>query len=423
MGVVYRALDTKLNRPVAIKLLSDDLADAAARRRFQREAQTASSLNHPHIVTVYDVGEVDGRQYLVTEFVDGGTLKDWAQATKRTWRQIIELLTGVADGLAAAHAAGIVHRDIKPENILVAKNGYAKLADFGLAKLWEATDSLAVTRTLSAGHTRPGMIVGTIAYMSPEQAAGQPVDARSDIFSFGVVLYELLAGRRPFEGATDLERLQALISRPAPPLAESSLDLPADLRNVVEKALEKDPAERYQTARELVVDLRRLTRATTRAKPGTTAAIAKRWKVIVPAAAAALAFSVAGYFYFHRPPTLTDKDTIVLADFENKTGDPVFDDTLRQGLSVELQQSPFLSLISDRQVQQTAGADGTAERGAADFGNGSANLRANGKCRWFWKARSPALEANMYWACARGTATPETFWIRSRSRRRGEKMS
>src|SRR5437868_5465892 len=140
MGSVYRALDTKLNRPVAIKFLSNDLADAAARRRFQREAQTASSLNHPHIVTVHDIGEVDGRQYLVTEFVDGGTLKDWAQATTRTWRQIIELLIGVADGLAAAHAAGIVHRDIKPENILVPKNGYAKLADFGLAKLWEVTD-------------------------------------------------------------------------------------------------------------------------------------------------------------------------------------------------------------------------------------------------------------------------------------------
>ena len=266
MGEVYRALDTKLNRPVAIKFLSDELADADARRRFQREAQTASSLNHPHIVTVHDVGEFDGRQFLVTEFVDGGTLKDWAQAAKRTWRETIELLTGVADGLAAAHAAGIVHRDIKPENILVAKNGYAKLSDFGLAKLWEATDNLELTRTRSAGHTRPGMIVGTIAYMSPEQAAGQPADARSDIFSFGVVLYELVAGRRPFEGATDLERLQALIGRPPPPLADSSPDLPADLRNLVEKALEKDPAERYQTARELVVDLRRSTRATTTAR-------------------------------------------------------------------------------------------------------------------------------------------------------------
>jgi len=353
MGVVYRALDTKLNRPVAIKLLSDELADAAARRRFQREAQTASSLNHPHIVTVYDVGEVDGRQYLVTEFVDGGTLKDWAQTAKRTWLQIIELLIGVADGLAAAHAADIVHRDIKPENILVAKNGYAKLADFGLAKLWEATDSVAATETFSAEHTRPGMILGTISYMSPEQAAGQPVDARSDIFSFGVVLYELLAGRRPFEGATDLERLQDLIGRPAPPLA-SSLDLPAELRNVVEKALEKDPADRYQTARELVVDLRRLARVSTTAKPVTAAATGKRWKVLVSVAGAVLALLVVGgYFFARRPTTLTNKDTIVLADFENRTGDPVFDDTLRQGLSVELQQSPFLSLISDQQVQQT----------------------------------------------------------------------
>ena len=169
--------------------------------------------------------------------------------------------------------------------------------------------------------------------MSPEQAAGQAVDARSDIFSFGVVLYELLAGRRPFEGATDLERLQALIGRPAPPLAESSLDLPADLRNIVEKALEKDPDNRYQTARELVVDLRRLTRVTTSAQTASTGASAKRWKVIVPAATAALALFVAGYVYFHRPPILTEKDTIVLADFDNRTGDPVFDDTLRQGLS------------------------------------------------------------------------------------------
>src|SRR5690242_12078018 len=154
MGTVYRALDTKLNRPVAIKFLSNELADAAACRRFQREAQMASSLNHPHIVTVYDVGEFEGRQYLVTEFIDGGTLKDWARSEKRTWRQVVELMVGVADGLAAAHQAGILHRDIKPANILVAKNGYAKLADFGLAKLAESTEGDA-TRTLTEGQTRP----------------------------------------------------------------------------------------------------------------------------------------------------------------------------------------------------------------------------------------------------------------------------
>src|SRR5262245_12984771 len=195
MGTVYRALDTKLNRAVAIKFLSDELADVNARRRFQREAQMASSLNHPHIVTVYDVGEYEGRQYIVTELIDGGTLKDWAREEKRTWKQVVELLTGVADGLAAAHQAGITHRDIKPANVLVAKNGYAKLADFGLAKLADA--ETGVTRALTASHTREGVILGTVAYMSPEQASGKPVDARSDIFSFGIVLYELLIGRHP----------------------------------------------------------------------------------------------------------------------------------------------------------------------------------------------------------------------------------
>src|SRR6185369_8653464 len=197
MGTVYLALDTKLNRPVAIKFLSDDLADAAARRRFQREAQMASSLNHPHILTVLDVGELGGRQYLVTEFIDGGTLKDWAKAENHSWRQVVDLLTGVADGLAAAHGAAILHRDIKPTNILVAKNGYAKLADFGLAKLDEDKQP-DTTGTLTEGRTRPGVVLGTIAYMSPEQASGKKLDARSDIFSFGVVLYELLAGKKPF---------------------------------------------------------------------------------------------------------------------------------------------------------------------------------------------------------------------------------
>ena len=219
MGMVFRALDTKLNRPVAVKFLADDLADAAARRRFRREAQMASSLNHPHIVTVHDVAEFEGRQYLVTEFVDGGTLKDWAKAEKRTWREIVELLIGVADCLATAHAAGILHRDIKPDNILITKSGYAKLADFGLAKLAEDSARDDATRTLTEGRTRPGVVIGTIAYMSPEQASGRPVDARSDIFSFGVVLYELLAGRRPFQGATDLEVLQTIIHGDPQPLA------------------------------------------------------------------------------------------------------------------------------------------------------------------------------------------------------------
>ena len=176
MGVVYRARDTRLNRPVAIKFLSDELADAAARRRFQREAQMASSLNHPHILTVYDAGEFEGRQYLVTEFVDGGTLKQWAKQQPRSWQDAAELLTGVADGLAAAHQAGILHRDIKPDNILITSTGYAKLSDFGLAKLEEGARPSDVTRTLTEGRTRPGMIVGTIAYMSPEQASG---DVRS----------------------------------------------------------------------------------------------------------------------------------------------------------------------------------------------------------------------------------------------------
>ena len=182
MGVVYRALDTRLNRPVAVKFLFDGLADPAARRRFQREAQTASSLNHPHILTVYDAGDFEGRQYLVTEFVDGGTLKDWARAQKRSWREIVALLAGVADGLAAAHAAGILHRDIKPDNILVGKNGYAKLADFGLAKLEEhARPGGRHAHTLET--TRPGMILGTFAYMSPEQACGPARRMRAAISS------------------------------------------------------------------------------------------------------------------------------------------------------------------------------------------------------------------------------------------------
>ena len=220
MGIVYRATDTKLNRPAAVKVLPENLADPEARRRFQREAQMVSSLNHPHIVTVYDAGEYQDRQYLITEYVDGGTLRQWA-AQPRGWQKIVELLIGVADGIAVAHEAGILHRDIKPENILLAKSGYAKLADFGLAKLLEV-DPLADDAFQGLKPGNDSTLIGTAAYMSPEQAQGLPLDARSDVYSFGLVLHELLSGTRPLPA--DDARTHA-----AAPLGEA---VPAPLRDV-----------------------------------------------------------------------------------------------------------------------------------------------------------------------------------------------
>jgi serine/threonine protein kinase len=254
MGQVYQAHDTKLDRTVAVKLLFEHVTDAASRQRFQREARMASSLNHPHILTVHDAGEFEGRQFLVTEFVDGGTLKDWVQTERPTWRQAVDLMAGVADGLAAAHAANILHRDIKPSNILVARNGYAKLADFGLAK---STTSDGLSRAFTEAPTRPGIIVGTVDYMSPEQASGKTLDARSDVFSFGVTLYELLTMRHPFGGTTELERLASIVSTTPQPLGPA---FPLALRMLLDKALEKDPADRYQTMRDMVVDLKRAAR-------------------------------------------------------------------------------------------------------------------------------------------------------------------
>ena len=291
MGTVFRAFDVRLNRPVAIKFLSDDLADAAARRRFQREAQMASSLNHPHILTVYDVGEFTGRQYLVTEFVDGGTLKNWIERQPRNWEDVAQLLTGVADALATAHQAGILHRDIKPDNILVTASGYAKLADFGLAKL-EQPALPSAARTVTELQTQKGMIVGTIAYMSPEQASGSALDSRSDMFSFGVVLYEMLAGRRPFTAPTSLELLERVIHATPAPLPA---DLPEPLRALVMKALEKNPGDRYPSMRELVAGLRALQRASGQSV-GAPRKYRRTW--LAAAGLAAIAAAGIGAFWF-----------------------------------------------------------------------------------------------------------------------------
>ena len=338
MGEVYRATDTKLNRPVAIKFLSTAIADGRARRRFQQEAMTASSLNHPHILTVFEAGESDERQYVVLEFADAGTLRNWVHSKKPSWRQAIGLLTGVADGLACAHAAGILHRDIKPDNILVLSNGYAKLADFGLAKLLAPAEISRGDDLPTA--TTPGLIVGTIAYMSPEQASGKQVDARGDVFSFGIVLFEALVGRRPFEAESTLELIHEIIHRPAPRLGDLRGDLPFALRMIVEKALEKDPADRYQTMRDLVVDLRRVSRQAEDEPPSRPAPKPRRASWIWPAAAViALGAGLAGYWL--RSPDPAERNPLTGAKFTRLTD---FD-----GLEAEISpDGKFVAFLSDR---------------------------------------------------------------------------
>jgi serine/threonine protein kinase/Tol biopolymer transport system component len=289
MGVVYRATDTKLHRPVAIKFLAAAVPDPNVRRRFAQEAETTSALNHPHIVTVFDVDEHDGQPYIVSELVDGGTLDDWLeQRRSRGWREIVERLTGVADALAAAHAAGVLHRDVKPGNILLGSNGYAKLADFGLAKLVGAQHEPDAARE-PLRNTRAGVVVGTVAYMSPEQGAGEPLDARSDIFSFGIVLYELLAGRRPFAADNELEVLKKIQHASPPPLPDS---VPEALQSIVDKALEKAPSERYQTMQDLVVDLKRLTRKQSSAQAASSLSVERRRARTLTLTAGALAVAL-----------------------------------------------------------------------------------------------------------------------------------
>jgi serine/threonine protein kinase len=388
MGEVYLAQDTQLRRPVAIKLLSSEFThDTERLHRFEHESYAASSLNHPNILTIHEIGSQDGLHYIATEYIDGESLRDRLHHSRIQLREALDVAIQVASALSAAHQAGIVHRDIKPENIMLRRDGYVKVLDFGLAKLTDSdprqqeTDD-APTRVMVK--TDPGVILGTSFYMSPEQARAQEVDARTDIWSLGCVIYEMVSGRMPFEGPTTSDVIGLILHKEPLPLARYGPEIPAELDRIVTKALEKDREERYQVVKDLALDLKKLKRhmefeldlerttapeersgashaistsgrlnETTKASSAQTDSPAivhttssaeyivsqikshKKTSALI-AAAVVIAVAAALFFYLKPVSALTDKDSILLADFVNTTADTVFDGTLKQGLAVQL---------------------------------------------------------------------------------------